>query len=153
MDQPGKVAFAPDNLVSRGGSGSPVPRQPAGLHTQVESGAFLRDSARFPRRRPFIYLKPPYASDQSRVYRVTHLRTDGVHCRESAGTGPVSLKVVPFPNECCLLAGHHHGPINMRLFFTHHYWHEVGMLKVPYTVYMATRPQTYAHTLVYYTVV
>ena len=30
---------------------------------------------------------------QSRVYRVTQLRTDGVHCRESAGTGPVNLKV------------------------------------------------------------
>ena len=29
---------------------------------------------------------------QSRVYRVTQLRTDGVHCRESAGTGPVNLK-------------------------------------------------------------
>ena len=27
-------------------------------------------------------------SGQSRVYRVTQLRTDGVHCRESAGTGP-----------------------------------------------------------------
>ena len=39
-------------------------------------------------------------SGQSRVYRVTRLRTDGVHCRESAGTGPVNLKVVP--NECCL---------------------------------------------------
>ena len=37
--------------------------------------------------------------DQSRVYQVTQLRTDGVHCRESAGTGPVNLKVVP--NECC----------------------------------------------------
>ena len=23
------------------------------------------------------------------------LRTDGVHCRESTGTGPVNLKVVP----------------------------------------------------------
>ena len=39
-------------------------------------------------------------SVQSRVYRVTYLRTDGAHCRESAVTGPVSLKVVP--NECCL---------------------------------------------------
>ena len=39
-------------------------------------------------------------SGQSRVYRVTQLRTDGVHCRESAGTGPVNLKVVP--NECYL---------------------------------------------------
>ena len=39
-------------------------------------------------------------SGQSRVYRVTQLRTDGVHCRKPAGTGPVNLKVVP--NECCL---------------------------------------------------
>ena len=30
-------------------------------------------------------------SGHSRVYRVTQLRTEGVHCRESAGTGPVNL--------------------------------------------------------------
>ena len=71
----------------------------------AESGAYVLDSSRVPRRRPFM--KPPYAigsvpclSGQSRVYRVTQLRTDGVHCRESAGTGPVNLKVVP--NGCCL---------------------------------------------------
>ena len=52
-------AFAPENLVSRDGFGSPVPRQPAHLHTQAESGAYLRDSSRVLRRRPFIYLKPP----------------------------------------------------------------------------------------------
>ena len=39
-------------------------------------------------------------SGQFRVYRVTQLRTDGVHCRASAGTGSVNLKVAP--NECCL---------------------------------------------------
>ena len=56
MNQPGKVvnpargqlnreinislsAFAPENLVSRDGSGSLVPRQPTHLHTQAESGA------------------------------------------------------------------------------------------------------------------
>ena len=78
MDQPGKVAnpargqlnreneyslsaFAPENLVSRDGFGSTVPRQPAYLHTKAESGAYLRDSSRVPRRRPFIYFKPPYA--------------------------------------------------------------------------------------------
>ena len=76
MDQPGKVAnpargqlnrdplsaFVPENLVSRDGFGSPVPRQPAHLHTtQAESGAYLRDSSRVPRRRPYIYFKPPYA--------------------------------------------------------------------------------------------
>ena len=53
--------FAPENLVARDGFDIPVPRQPAHLHTQVESGALSRDSSRFPRRRPFIYLKPPYA--------------------------------------------------------------------------------------------
>ena len=65
MDQPGKVAssargqlsaFVPENLVSRDGFGSPVPRQPAHLHTQAEYGAYLRDSSRVPRRRPFIHL-------------------------------------------------------------------------------------------------
>ena len=47
----------------------------------------------------FIYNRHT-PSGQSRVYWVTQLRTDGVHSRESAGTGPVNLKVVP--NECCL---------------------------------------------------
>ena len=75
----------------------------AHLHTQAESGAYLlRDSSRVPRRRPFIHFNHHTPSGQSRVCRVTQLRTDGVHCRESAGTGPVNLKVVP--NECCLLA-------------------------------------------------
>ena len=79
MDQPGMVAnparcqlnrehnislsalFAPEKLVSRDGFGSPVPCQPAHLHTQADSGAYLRDSSRVPRRRPFIYFKPPCA--------------------------------------------------------------------------------------------
>ena len=74
MDQPGKVAsparsqlnrenglfslcsFVPKKLVSRDRFGSLVPRQPAHLHIQAESGAYLRDSSRVPRRRPFIYL-------------------------------------------------------------------------------------------------
>ena len=76
-DQPGKVvnpargqlnreinitlsAFAPENLVSRNEFGSPVPRQPVHLLTQAESGAYLGDSSRVSRRRPFIYFKPPY---------------------------------------------------------------------------------------------
>ena len=92
--------FAPENLVSRDGFGSPVPRQTAHLRIHAESGAYLRDSSRVPRRLPFIYFKPPYAIGQSRVFRVTQLPTDGVYCRKSAGTGPVNLKVVP--NECCL---------------------------------------------------
>ena len=63
-------------------------------------------------------MKPPYAtSGQSRVYRVTQLRIDGVNCREFAGTGPVNLKVVP--NVGCLVLADHHGPINIRLSFPH----------------------------------
>ena len=53
--------FAPENLVSRDGFGSPVPRQPAHLHTQAESGAYSWNSSRVPRRRPFTYLKSPHA--------------------------------------------------------------------------------------------
>ena len=42
-----------------------------------------------------IYSYRHMPSGQSRVYRITQLRTDGVHCRESTGTGSVVLKVVP----------------------------------------------------------
>ena len=106
MDQPGKVAnlarghlnreneyfppFVPENLVSRDGFGSPVPRQPAHLHTQAESGAYLRNPSQFPRRRPFICLNGQTPLGQSRVNRVTRLRADGVHCREYAGTNKAS---------------------------------------------------------------
>ena len=64
MVQPGKVAnparsqlnrkkiiilsaFASEDVVSRDGFGSPVPRQSVHLHTQAESGASLRDSSQF----------------------------------------------------------------------------------------------------------
>ena len=95
MNKENESPYVPESLVSRDGFSRPVPRQPAHLHTQAESGAYSRDSCRFPRRRPFIYLNRHMPSGQSRVYRVTHLRTDDVHCRESAGTGPVVLKAVP----------------------------------------------------------
>ena len=119
MDQPGKVAnpargqlnrenkysplsaFVPENLVSRDGFGSPVPSQPAHLHPQAESGAYLRDSSRVPRQRPYIYLKPPYAvgsvpslSGHAIAYRWRS--PPRVRRRRAA----VNLKVVP--NECCL---------------------------------------------------
>ena len=50
----------PENLASRNGFSRPVQSQPAHLHTQAESGAYLRDSSRVPRRRPSM--KPPYAT-------------------------------------------------------------------------------------------
>ena len=63
----------------------------------------------------FIYHRHT-PSGQSRVYRITQSRTDGVHCRESAGTGPVNIKVVPY--ECCL-GRSPWTAINIRLSFPH----------------------------------
>ena len=40
----------------------------------------------------YLYRHTP--SGQSRVYQVTELCTNDIHCRESAGTGPVILKVL-----------------------------------------------------------
>ena len=54
--------FAPENLVTRDGFGSPVPRQPANLHIQAGSGAYIIPPEF---RRPFIYFKPPYAIGSS----------------------------------------------------------------------------------------
>ena len=75
----------------------------------------------------FIYNRHT-PSGQSRVYRVTQLRTDGVHCRESAGTGPVNLKVVP--NECCLAWQVTMDQLIFASLSHTHYWYKVGMLKV-----------------------
>ena len=94
MDQPGKVAnpargqlnrennipLSPcvlENLVSQDGFSRSVPRQPAHLHTQAESGAYLRDSSRVPRRRPFM--KPPYA-----IGSVPSLSGHATCCRKSS---------------------------------------------------------------------
>ena len=97
--------YALENLVSRDGFSSLVPRQPAHLHTQAGSGAYSRDSSRFPRRRPFIHLNRHTTSGQFRVYRVTQLCTDGIHCRKSVGKGPVLLKVVPVTGATILQVG------------------------------------------------
>ena len=66
-----------------------------------------------------IHICRPSPSGQFRVYRVTQLRTDRVHCQQSIGTGPVVLKVVRGPGAD--FSGiHHHGPINMcPSLFTH----------------------------------
>ena len=145
MDQPGKVANPARGQLNRENEHSPVPvrawefglarrvqpSRPASACSSPYSGwiwCLLTDSSRVPRRRPLWNRHTP--SGQSRVYRVTQLRTDGVHCRESAGTGPVNLKVVP--NGCCLA-----WQITMdQLIFASlshtHYWYEVGMLKGTY---------------------
>ena len=148
MDQPGKVAnpargqlnrenniplspCVPENLVSRDGFSRPVPRQPAHLHTQAESGAYLRDSSRVPRRRPFM--KPPYAigsvpslSDYAITYRWRSLPRVRRH-RASKPQGS-SERVLPWQitMDQLLFASLSHT----------HYWYEVSMLKVPADLYM-----------------
>ena len=120
----------PENLVSRDGFCRPVPRQPAHLHThQTESGGAysLRDSSRVPRRRPFIYFKPPYASwsvpSLSRhtiAYRWRSLPRVRRH-RASKPQGS-SERVPPWQatmdQSICASLSHNH------------YWYEVGMLNV-----------------------
>ena len=65
----------PENLVSRDGFSRPVPRQPAHLHTQAESGAYLRDCSRVPRRRPYETairhrVSPEFIGSRNCVYPV-----------------------------------------------------------------------------------
>ena len=117
----------PENLVARDRFSRPVPRQPAHLHTQAESGAYLRDSSRrVPRRRPFM--KPPYAigsvpslSDHAIAYRWRSLPRVRRH-RASKSQGS-SERVLPWQVTMDQL-------IFAPLSHTH-YWYEVGMLKVP----------------------
>ena len=111
MDQPGMVAnpargqlnsendfslspFATDILVSRDGSGHPAPSPVSPLILQTRARYFLLSAtaSKYCTQYSTVYCQPP--SGQSRVYRITQLRTDDVHCREIAGTGSLVLKVV-----------------------------------------------------------
>ena len=116
----------PENLVLRDGFSRPVPRQPAHLHNQAESGAYLRDSSRVPRRRPFM--KPPNAigsvprlSGHAIAYRWRSLpRVRRHRANKSQGS---SERVLPWQVTMDQL-------IFASLSHTH-YWYEVGLLKVP----------------------
>ena len=113
------------NLVSRDGFGT-VPRQPAHLHTtQAESGAYLRESSRVPRRRPFIYFKPPYVigsvpslSGHAIAYRWRSLPRVRRH---RASKPQASSERGIMDQLICTSLSHTH------------YRYEVDMLKVPYT--------------------
>ena len=128
--------FAPENMVSRDGFGSPVPRQPPHLHTQAESVAYLRDASRVPRRRPFIYFIPPYAigsvpglSGHAIAYRWRSLPRVRRH-RASKPQGS-SKRVLPWQvtMEQLICASLSHT----------HYWYEVGMLKVQQGIHSCHR--------------
>ena len=143
MDQPDKVANPAHGQLSSKmitpcprsclrGFGSPVPRQPAHLHTQAEPGAYLRDSSRVPWRRLFIYLKPPYAigsvpslSGRAIAYRwrsLPRVRRHGANKPQGS-----SERVLPWQVTMDQI-------IFASLSHTH-YWYEVSMLKVPAYVF------------------
>ena len=129
-------AFAPENLVSRDGLGSPVPRQPAHLHTQAESGAYLRGSSRVPRRRPCIYFIPPYAigsfsslSGHAIAYRWRSLQRVRRHgaSKPQGSSERVLPSQVTMDQLICASLSHTH------------YWYEVYII---YTVYRKEKIQT-----------
>ena len=135
----------PENLVSRDGFSRPVPRQPAHLHTQAEYGAYLRDSSRVPRRRPFM--KPPYAigsvpslSGHATAYRWRSLPRVRRH-RASKPQGS-SERVLPWQvtMDQLIFASLSHD----------HYWYEVGMLKVP-AYYINVKAKNLGHAVYLYT--
>ena len=92
--------FSPENLVSRDEFGSPVLHQPDQLLLRLNLVLTYGIPPEFRGGVHLFILNRHTPSGQSRVDRVTQMRTDVVHCRDYAGTGPVNLKVVA--NECCL---------------------------------------------------
>ena len=104
------VPFAPENLVSRDGFGRLLQRQPGhSPHLDCKSGAYSRDSSRFPWRRASIHLyRHTLEFNGSR-----HCVPMVFHCRESAGTEPVVLKALLRVRESS-----DHGPIFVRLSFS-----------------------------------
>ena len=137
----------PENLVSRDGFSRPVPRQSAHLHTQAESGAYLRDSSRVPRRGPFI-MKPPYAIGSIRslsCHAIAYQWRSLPRARRHRASKPQgsSERVLPWQVT-----------IDQLLFasLSHiHYWYEVGMLGVPsYHVVVVLYLQPTRYIIVYY---
>ena len=93
-----------ENLVSRDGFGRPAPRQP--VHSPHSSRIWCLIGIPPDFRGGVHTFTQPYAIVSVSSYRVTQLRTDGVHCRESAGTGPVVPSSVVLDTGATF-AGHH----------------------------------------------
>ena len=98
------------------------------LHIQAEYDAYLRDSSRVPRRRPFIYIKPLYAigsvpslSSDAIAYRWRSLPRVRRH-RASTPQGS-SERVLPWQVTM--------DQLKFASLSHTHYWYEMGILKVP----------------------
>ena len=158
MDQPGKVANPACGQLNRENENFPVrvrawefdlvrrvrQSRPASVSLFI---SILRLNLVLPYGIPpefrggvHLFISNIYApSGQSRVCRVKQWRTDGVHCRESAGTGPVNLKVVP--NERGLPWQVTMDRLICASLSHAHYWYEGDTLKVPAIDYVLIMPQ------------
>ena len=115
----------PENLVSRDGFSRPVPRQPAHLHTQAESGAYLRIPPEF--RGGVHYetairhrVSPEFIGSRNCVPMAFTAESPPARASKPQGS---SERVLPWQITMDQL-------ISASLSHTN-YWYEVGMLKVP----------------------
>ena len=83
-----------ENWSRETGSAFPSHVNPLILHAQAESDWLVLTHGIPPAFRDGVHMYRQPPSGQSQVYHVTQLRTNGVDCRESTGTGPVVLKLV-----------------------------------------------------------
>ena len=98
-----------------------------------------------------IYIYDHTPSGQSRFYRVTQLRTDGVHCRESVvskhnhcRTAPVQTGGPFFPPDLCLYKRRKftvHGTVSYNMLFFKTYR---GTMYYCCTLWTGFYPPTYA---------
>ena len=146
-DQPGKVVnpargqlnnrkndfslfpFAPENLVSGDEFSRPVPRQPAHLHTQAESGACLSGFLPCSAVASIYLFNPTYAigsvpslSGRAIAYRWCSLP----RVRRPRASKPQGSSEQALPWHITV------DPIICASLSRTHYLYEVGMLKVPY---------------------
>ena len=119
--------LTPENLVSRDGFGSPVPRQPARLYTQAESGAYLRGFLSSSAAVSIYLFKPPHAirsvsslSGHALAYRWrSQLRVRRHRASKPQDSSKQGLPwQVTMDQLICASRSHTH------------YWYEVGILKV-----------------------
>ena len=117
--------FAPEKLVSRDRFGHSGPRQPA--HSPYSLN--LVPTHRIPpdfRSDVHFFIPPSAIGSVPSLSGNAILRIDGVHCRESAATGPIVLKVVPVTGAA--FSGFTLWTNSCAPLFSHtHCWYEVSM--------------------------
>ena len=100
ISRTGKVTFplfpfAAESLVSQDRFGRPVPRQACSFSILRLNLVLTKKIPPVFRDGVYLFVLSTAMGSVPSLNQVTHLRTDGIHCRESGGTGPVVLRVVP----------------------------------------------------------